>query len=51
MEELIELLDKVDRILREKLKTSCYASLAERNGLKEARELVQKTLTVLLNIH
>lgn len=50
MQEIIELLDKIDALLRERLQRSYYASLAERNALKEARELIQKALTTLLDI-
>ena len=49
MEEVIKLLDQADQILRGKIKAGSL--VAERIAYKEARELIQKALTVLLDIH
>lgn len=51
MGDIIDLLDRVDALLRERIKHSQYGSLAERSALKEVRELLQKALTIALDIH
>lgn len=51
MTPIVELLDKVDAMLRERLKQERYETLATRNALKEVRELIQKAITVLLDAH
>lgn len=47
LDEIIELLDKVDAKLREKFKD--FPNVSERNHLKDARDHVQKAITTLLN--
>ena len=49
MEEIIKLLDGADELIRKKIAVHSYGSLGTRNALKEAREALQKAITILLD--
>jgi len=51
MEDIIAELDKVDAELRRRLVAEEYTSLATRNALIRARELLQQIITILLAAH
>lgn len=48
---IVELLDKADEQIRKDLEKAGYGTLSVRNALKEAREHVQKAITILLDAH
>jgi len=53
MEEIIKLLDKADSLIREELKKEAQSQLpnaSRRDALAQAREHVQKAISIFLSI-